>query len=125
MRVELLRDENLIKIGGDIRVSQSTSLNETDTIGSSVKFIIRLCQNIQELTSSSIGLTLLGNMLLVMESQLNTVLIHTKVVKETRKARINQFRFGQFFLFQVPPKSFIHRNIVVFISLNISHTLLF
>ena len=105
-------------------MSHATGLNSRDTIGRSVNLIISFCQTVQQLASTSIGLTLLSNMLLVEEGQLGTILLNAKMSKKTRKAHIDQLRLGDFPLLQIPPQPLVHGNIIVFVGLNLRYALL-
>ena len=105
-------------------MGHAAGLNSRDAIGRSVNLIISLCQTVQKLTSTSVGLTLLSNILLIEKGQLGAILLNAKMRKKTRKARIDQLRLGDFPLFQIPPKPLIHGNIIVFVGLNIRYALL-
>ena len=105
-------------------MGHAAGLNSRDAIGRSVNLIISLCQTVQKLTSTSVGLTLLSNILLIEKGQLGAILLNAKMGKQTRKTRIDQLRLGDFPLLQIPPKPLVHGNIIVFVGLNIRYALL-
>ena len=105
-------------------MGHAAGLNSRDAIGRSVNLIISLCQTVQKLTSTSVGLTLLSNILLIEKGQLGAILLNAKMGKKTRKTRIDQLRLGDFPLLQIPPKPLVHGNIIVFVGLNIRYALL-
>ena len=105
-------------------MGHAAGLNSRDAIGRSVNLIISLCQTVQKLTSTSVGLTLLSNILLIEKGQLGAILLNAKMGKKTRKTRIDQLRLGDFPLLQIPPKPLVHGNIIVFVGLNLRYALL-